>query len=497
MGSRETGKSRRTWGPPVLALAALALAGGGAPPARADITGVVFNPATNHYYKWVVGQTTWASAKTGAEGLGGYLATITSVAEKDWLAANIVPAGSTSCLGGTDETTEGTWVWITGEPWSYTYWNGGEPNNSGNEDYLAWNANTTWNDIIGTSGGTTGYVCEWNANPNIPPPPAAATTLVGTLGPDDHVLLSWTDNSDNESSFELDRKTAASSYSRLADVAPNVVTWDDGDTFPSATYTYRLRAVNAGGTSAYTNEVTVGIPATLTGPVAPSDLQALAASPYSVTLGWTDNSDDETAFQVHRKNAAGVFQVVANLGADVVQYTGTALAPDASYDYKVRAVNANGASGFAEATVATDPTLDVSTVKADLKDSTKAGKDSLKLQAVFDFLEASDGTFDPVLEGITIRAGTDAGPVAILLGPNIDGWKVSTKKATWKSPAGTLPKYKVDVFLETRLVKVSVTGINLAVPAANPMRVSIGIGDDAGTEHLDWPLRKPGFHQYR
>ncbi len=31
---------------------------------------------------------------------------------------------------------EGVWRWVTGEPYSYSSWNAGEPNNAGNEDEL-------------------------------------------------------------------------------------------------------------------------------------------------------------------------------------------------------------------------------------------------------------------------------------------------------------------------------------------------------------------------
>jgi len=480
-----------------LALAALLLAGGGLPSARADITGVVFNAANGHYYKWVAGTTTWNAAKAGATALGGYLVTVTSTAEQTWLPLNVIPSGQTSCLGATDETTEGTWLWITGETWSYMNWNGGEPNNSGNEDYLAWNTNGTWNDIVGTSGGTSGYVVEWDENPNVPPPPADPTVLAGVLGPADHVLLSWNDNSTNEASFQLERKTSAGSYSTLATLVPNTVSYDDGATVPSSSYVYRLRAVNAGGVSNWTNEVTVDIPATPTGPLAPSAVGAIASNPSSITVGWTDNSADEDSFEVQRRNPGGSFQIVATLFANAVQYASTGLAPDVSYDFRVRAVNANGASAFAEATLSTPPTLAVTTVKADLKDSAKPAKDSLKIQARFEFLPASDGDFDPVTEGITVRAGSDAGPVSLTLPPGLPDWKVTTKKATWKSAKGSLPKYKVEVSFADRLVKVTVTGLTLASAPTNPMRVTVGIGDDAGTEHLDWVLKKAGFFQFR
>jgi hypothetical protein len=474
----------------------LSLPAAGLRPARADIPGVVYNPANGHYYKWILGLTTWANAKTGAETLGGYLVTVTSSAEQAWLAQNIIPGGMTSCLGGTDETAENTWVWITGETWSYTYWNGGEPNNSGNEDYLAWNSNTTWNDIVGTSGGTSGYVVEWNADPNIPPPPADPTGLTAVLLGNGHVQLDWVDNATNEVSFDVERKADASAYSNIATPPADSITYDDAGVIGPATFTYRVRASNSGGKSGWTNEASVLVPEQPSAPAAPSDLHSVASGTTSVTIQWTDNSDDETSFELQRRNAAGSWPHLASPGADVTQHVHSGLLPDTTYSYRVRAVNGVGASSFAEGAATTAPTMTVTTVKADLKDTGKFAKDSVKVQATFDFLEDSDGTFDPVVEGITVRAGTASSPVTLIVPPN-DVWKVKGARATWKSPGGSTPKYKVEVRSDERLVKLSVTAVDLAVPAANPMRVSIVLGDDAGTEQIDWPVKKSGIFQFR
>ncbi len=487
------------WRAPALALAALLLGTGGSGGARADIPDVVLNPANGHYYKWVSGTTTWMNGKAGAETLGGYLATVTSSAEQAWLRQNIVPAGQSACLGGTDETVEGTWAWITGEAWAYANWGGGEPNNVGNEDYLAMTGTGPWNDVVGSSGGMSGYVVEWNENPNIPPPPAAPTALSAVLqGDDDEVLLTWTDDSTNEASFQLERKTAAGTFGTVANPAAGATTHVDADVFPGVSYTWRVRAVNAGGTSAWSNEATVAVPAAASAPVAPSDLVALAATPTSVTLGWTDNSDDETGFEVHRRNAAGAYVLVATTAADAVQSLQSGLSPDTTCGYRVRAVNGNGVSGFTEADVSTPPTLSVATVRADLKDSPKFGKDSLKLQATFDFLEASDGSCDPVTEGLVLRAGAAAGPVVFQLpAAGAAEWKVSATKAVWKSPKGSVGKYKVEILFAERLVKFTASGLNLPAAAENPVRVSLAIGNDAGTENAAWVVKKAGFLQYR
>jgi hypothetical protein len=85
----------------------------------------------------------WPTAKTNAEALGAHLVTISSAAENAFL------SGIGQHWGGmTDETVEGTWAWVTGEPVVYTSWQAGEPNNAGgNQDYLVLNySGTNWDD---------------------------------------------------------------------------------------------------------------------------------------------------------------------------------------------------------------------------------------------------------------------------------------------------------------------------------------------------------------
>jgi hypothetical protein len=54
-------------------------------------------------------------------------------------------------MGGHDEQNEGVWKWVTGEPYSWSYWNSGEPNNAGDEDYIQFVGGGRWNDLPNTS----------------------------------------------------------------------------------------------------------------------------------------------------------------------------------------------------------------------------------------------------------------------------------------------------------------------------------------------------------
>jgi len=94
---------------------------------------------------------------------GGFVATVTSAEVNTFIRDKVAEIANTSVLiGYTDVSTEGAFVWQSGNPSVYTNWNPGEPNNSGDEDYteLLTNANGFWNDL--GVGASRRYVLELN-----------------------------------------------------------------------------------------------------------------------------------------------------------------------------------------------------------------------------------------------------------------------------------------------------------------------------------------------
>jgi len=149
-----------------------------------------------HEYQVVSSEgTTWEAARTAAQSLGaGWdLVTIGSAAENSFVESLLGTSGlldrSHFWMGATDAANEGTWVWIDGTPWSYTDWSGGEPNNSGNEDFLAFDLRSgvwAWNDAptnLGSIYGfARGYVAERVAPSGVPEPTSIALIGLGLLG---------------------------------------------------------------------------------------------------------------------------------------------------------------------------------------------------------------------------------------------------------------------------------------------------------------------------
>jgi len=136
----------------------------------------------DHYYRAVYTPSgiTWDNARNAATAAGGYLATIHSNAENDFVFSLVTdpkfwhaPDGSGNrmgvWLGGYDPTRTFNWQWANGEPWDYINWAGGEPNNYGSEDAIAYMGTSNsiqklWNNL-GRSYASYGYVIEKEDSP--------------------------------------------------------------------------------------------------------------------------------------------------------------------------------------------------------------------------------------------------------------------------------------------------------------------------------------------
>ncbi len=76
--------------------------------------------------------------------------------------------------------------------------------------------------------------------------PLAPTNLAGFGKSKTSIRLDWTDQSDNESGFEISRSTTENgTYSILTTVAPNITTFNDNNLAVNTKYFYKIRATEA------------------------------------------------------------------------------------------------------------------------------------------------------------------------------------------------------------------------------------------------------------
>ena len=125
----------------------------------------------HYYYAYNLDSiTNWEDAKQYCEQMGGYLATVTSRGEDEFLYSYLKNEChyENAYLGFTDREEEGNWKWSNGEESSYTNWHEGEPNaENPEEDFVMYYykySDGSWNDgdfDAGTVNGGTVFICEW------------------------------------------------------------------------------------------------------------------------------------------------------------------------------------------------------------------------------------------------------------------------------------------------------------------------------------------------
>ena len=91
--------------------------------------------------------------------------------------------------------------------------------------------------------------------PTGPSAPAAPTGLVASVEGAASVRLDWTDNADDEDSFDVQRALGAHGFTTVATLPANAAAYDDDGLDPATRYRYRVRARNGAGASGYSNIV--------------------------------------------------------------------------------------------------------------------------------------------------------------------------------------------------------------------------------------------------
>lgn len=162
---------------------------------NSTIAGVYVDPDNGHGYIMVRASDdceddcyfTWYQAKDAAEGytyggVSGYLATITSQEENDFIYSKLQENG---WIGANDLAVEGEWRWVTGPEAGQQFWQGDQHGASTGEMYANWvpeqepNGNTSencalfwdgtggWNDLD-CNEESTSYVVEFGEDSNVP-----------------------------------------------------------------------------------------------------------------------------------------------------------------------------------------------------------------------------------------------------------------------------------------------------------------------------------------
>ncbi len=183
--------------------------------------------------------------------------------------------------------------------------------------------------------------------------PAAPTTLTSVLrtGPL-QISLTWTDRATNETGFIVQRSDNGGAFTQIATVGARLltgtVTYNNTTAVAGHTYAYRIAAVNATGSSAFSNTVTVTVPPA---PGAPSSFTGTATrngTTDTIVLKWKDNSTNETGFVIQRSTNASFTSGLTTITTAVNSTTTTlnGLTRGVRYYYRIAAQNSYGRSAW-------------------------------------------------------------------------------------------------------------------------------------------------------
>lgn len=245
-----------------------------------------------------------------------------------------VLAGSTNALAAAGTQT------LNGTSYAFSGWSqGGAPGQS----IIAPDNNTTYIATYAAVGGPT--------------LPLAPTLVSGEVLAGSQVKLTWSDLSNNETGFIVQRRYQGWIWEDLALTAgANATTSTDTTSIGGVIYEYRVAAKNAVGNSAWSNAITVNTSVVgPTPPAAPTLLTATAVGNTRVDLAWTDNSADETGFRVERRTLGGTFALLTTVGANVRTHSDTTAVAGTTYEYRTLAINGTLTSAASNTATVTTP----------------------------------------------------------------------------------------------------------------------------------------------
>ena len=179
--------------------------------------------------------------------------------------------------------------------------------------------------------------------------PAAPSGLAAVAVSAKKITISWQDNSNNETGFQLFRATsAAGPFLAVATAKPNQTSYGDSSLTASTQYFYIIRAINQYGSSATTgqdsaNTTTQALPAL---PAAPGSLTGSGQGPTHAALSWANNASNATGIEVWRSPVTNTNYVLVTTLPVLASFLDSGLVNNTLYFYKVRAINEGGPSAY-------------------------------------------------------------------------------------------------------------------------------------------------------
>jgi hypothetical protein len=200
--------------------------------------------------------------------------------------------------------------------------------------------------VVNQGSGSITVLCSAGAASR----PSAPTSLSAIAMSSSQVNLAWADNSDDEDGFMIERcqGVGCSSFSEIARVGANAVSFNNTGLAPGASYSFRVQSFNSGGESDSSNTASAATQAPSGVPTAPGNLRMTALSYFRIDLAWDDKSNNETKFELERctGSTCANFAKIVQPAANAASYGNTDLSRRTAYRYRIRACNGDACSNY-------------------------------------------------------------------------------------------------------------------------------------------------------
>ncbi len=170
---------------------------------------------------------------------------------------------------------------------------------------------TGFEDNALSMNNTSAVVANWRVSQSVSVP-AAPGNLIALAKGSDYVQLAWSDNSDNETGFRLQRSTAGGSWIDIATLGQNSTGYTDNGLAEGTLYQYRLYAYNSAGDSGLSNTLQVETDISL-----PSDSEAPVTA---MNLADGDVVDGRVKISVSAADNVGVVSLALFIDGGQVAY---------------------------------------------------------------------------------------------------------------------------------------------------------------------------------
>lgn len=187
----------------------------------------------------------------------------------------------------------------------------------------------------------------------------APSNLVAVANVSGQVVLTWTDNSNNEASFYIEDSTDGGFEFDSAGTAPaNATGLTIGSLTAGGSYAFRIYAISTTGDQSGFSNVATATPATpVSPPTVPTSLSTISVSATEVDVSWVDNSTSEDGFSIEQSIDGGsTFTPIDSVGPNITTYASQDLSAATNYVFRVQAFNAAGNSNYTNAAGVTTPT---------------------------------------------------------------------------------------------------------------------------------------------